>query len=166
MLLSPEKTSTSDYFPISGYAATSESRYFGTAAISALKTATVPGYTAGNWVSQTAILSEDELEVLLRNIATQQWLWLVSDKHSPTDRRSLKKTAKATFDVINRSGPGELDLWLLEVGKVSGPHLAMVLRCAFPWKDKISGWDRAMTIARWAVMSEGRKPKEVLFGLT
>jgi hypothetical protein len=92
------------------------------------------------------------------------WEKYVIDPHAPTDAKTLQFTADYTLDAVF-SKAENIDLSFLELNKVNGEHLALVLRCISSWKDFIPSWDYGLELARKTLIQENKDPNDVLFGL-
>jgi hypothetical protein len=149
--LAPSKNS---YFPFSGDMFESGPRFLASAEPDALLSMGINGYTA------------DLPDFLLyARWSVAQWRRFVCDPLAPSDKMSLKITAKAVFDALSTEGPSSIDLRQVRATEVSGKHLAILLRCTSTWRSDVPGWADALEAARKALALEGRDPQGALFGL-
>jgi hypothetical protein len=141
-------------------------RMFATAGFRQLATLGVPGYGSPIATGRTGVSSWDYLiQQTQQALLTDAWRKLVIDKSAATDAVTLQFTADEAFKAIHEKGPEGFDLSMLDPGQVNGEHLVMLLRCISTWKANLPDWNYAIEVAKVALLSEGKDPQDVLFGM-
>jgi len=119
------------------------------------------GTTEGSFgISLDAIIQR-----VRESLVCEEWRSLIVQKNAATDTRTLQITARRAFAAIHDGGPSAIDLRLLQQDNVNGEHLAMLLRVISTWKAQLPGWERAVAIAKDALIIEGKDPEDALFGI-
>lgn len=152
---------------VASYKPVSSSAYLAYADPMHLLDAVIKGFVPAT-LSVTEAVSESSLSKLLRenDLANAgSWREYVSNRAAPTDKKTLKETSDRVLRVLTERGVQAIDLGLVRREEVSGKHLALALRCIATWKKEVPGWERALEIAKDALVAEGRDPRGALFGM-
>lgn len=94
------------------------------------------------------------------------WKKFLLDPIAPNDVDAISVTVEYIFEAISQFGPGAIDLNKLAEDRVSGEHLAAILRATSTWKSLIPGWKAALHVAEIALVRVGIDPQDALVGLS
>lgn len=94
-----------------------------------------------------------------------EWQRYLFDPTAPYDAETLAKTTVSLVKELALKGPRSISLQGLGVSKVSGMHLAVILRATASNRKDILGWKMALEIARAALNRDSINPAYALIGL-
>lgn len=100
----------------------------------------------------------------IQTLATE-WQTHLLDSGAAITTAALTETATPVFKALAQFGPGAVDLTGLKADKVSGMHLAVILRATLSRKSRTPGWDEALETARAALLRDGIPESDALQGL-
>lgn len=84
---------------------------------------------------------------------------------APVDVDAISDTVESVFEALTEHGPGGIKLGGLAAERVSGEHLAAILRSTSCVRDQIAGWDAALGVAAAALSLAGIDVADALYGL-
>jgi hypothetical protein len=93
------------------------------------------------------------------------WHVNLFDRYASNDALALSKTTKPLIRALLKGGPESIDLRNLDINKVNGMHLAVILRATSSKRDSVPGWREALTLARAALLRDNINANNALIGL-